>query len=163
MRTDDFLGGVTRNPGLVRRSDDFWGCLSPGVSEGTGNCPARRYHRGKPPFRCRKLPGMQYRPQHRRGDARGEAPCRDNKNSPFPSEGRALFERGSGGWGQKDSIEGRVNRRHREQIPPQIPGAAGQNRPTPEQVLLRVPEATRKAYAAWAQSRGCKGRSPLQR
>ena len=28
---------------------------------------------------------------------------------------------------------------------------------------LRVPEATRKADAAWAQSRGCKGRSPLQK
>ena len=39
------------------------------------------------------------------GDARGEAPCiRKLKVSPFPA-GRALCERGSGGWGQKTKLK----------------------------------------------------------
>ena len=39
------------------------------------------------------------------GDARGEAPCiRKLKVSPFPP-GRALCERGSGGWGQKSKLK----------------------------------------------------------
>ncbi len=37
-----------------------------------------------------------------RGVARGKAPCiRKLKISPFPSGGRVLFERGSGGWGRR--------------------------------------------------------------
>ncbi len=53
-------------------------------------------------FRRRNPPGTQCRARRSRGVARGEAPCiRKLRSSPFPGVGRALCERGSGGWGRK--------------------------------------------------------------
>ena len=104
----------TKNLPLPRRGRGVGGMGAENQTKGgVGRRPARqapvrhrngwssRQRRGYAPAGCllRRFNLCRAPPSPR--DARGEAPCiRKLKISPFPP-GRALCERGSGGWGQK--------------------------------------------------------------
>ena len=96
------------------------------------------------------------------GDARGEAPCiRKLKVSPFPP-GRALCERGSGGWGRQRQLTAGAAGDKEGKPPLRTPQRHGQPAtsrasPPPGEWFALAPGA------AWVQPRGCKGRSPLHK
>ena len=103
------------------------------------------------------------------GDARGEAPCiKKPLSSPFPP-GRALCERGQGGYPSPSGKGGQENKLKAR-------SAGDRNRHAPSghrngaQTLLRKGHSPTPGIclagsvsAARVQPRGCKGRSPLHK
>ncbi len=78
------------------------------LRKNAASCPVHRAARGR--TRGRRARSLkQCRSRRRRRGAGGDSPRQNKlKVSPFPGVGRALFERGSGGWGE------RINRRQVE-------------------------------------------------
>ena len=94
---------------------------------------------------------------------KGRSPLhKKTKNLPLSRRGRALCERGSGGWGQQSKLKAGAAGDKQGKPPLRIPERQGQ--PATSRASPPPARDTRPCSgAARVQPRGCKGRSPLHK